>query len=444
MSNAFTIPKFKAYAERVWGTIQLYRAYSATKDETTNRIKQTIRDNPWAVYPDSSPESGKKRYYSSLQYISAKAAQNSFARTSHSLVYGRDGTPDGDTLTQVLLQLDLSAVVGRVTGHGMAAIESALLGVKANEHIVASKHIFGTTKKNLLDLPIERGVTVTFIDGQDPAAWEAAIIPGKTRMFLYEPLGNPGMERIDTSAVAAIAHKDKRDILVVADNSMTPLDQSLSKGADIVAFSTTKLLGNGIDNGGAVLLSNEGQERMARLFPDQPVGFPILVKTSRKGLTQTHRSAHAMLDNAAISIFRFRRQTKTAVKLARSLSMTNPKLKIYSSALDDNASSSTYSPLFSLDLGSVDKAFQFIDALAAQGIGIVNNFGSSRTTAIHPSTTTQSSLSAKEQAEQGISPGLVRISIGIERLGFLEEVFARALTDPTRKFEPYSKFRPQL
>lgn len=417
-----------ALAQRTLGQIQIYRDYFGAKDETTERIRTALKENGWQVYPNSCPESGQ-RFYSSLRYPNAAAAQGAFARDPHSLVYGRDGTPHGDTLTKALLQIDTAAYAGRVTGHGMGAIEAALLGIKSGEHIVASKHIFGTTKRNLLDLPAERGITVTFVDGRDSKSWEAAIQPGKTRLFFFEPLGNPGMERVDTSAVAAIAHQKGRDILVVVDNSMTPLDQSLSKGADIVAFSTTKLLGLGVDNGGAILVSNDGKDRLQRLFPDQPAGYPVLTRTGRKGFTQSHRGAHAMLQNAPLSVLRFQRQTHSATALVHSLAQENPSLPLRSTALEAGAPPTAFSPIFAVDLGSQEKAFRFIDALAHRGVGIVNNFGSSRTTVIHPGTTTQSSLSATEQAEQGISPGLVRVSVGIENPHYLTKVFTQALRE---------------
>jgi O-succinylhomoserine sulfhydrylase len=425
MLNLSFCPKLRATFERTLGAAQLYQDYLTTKDQTTLRIRKTRQETPWRVYPDSAPESGR-RYYSSLRYPTAAAAQAAFARPSHSLVYGRDGTPDGDALTKALLQLDTAAVDGRVTGHGMGAIEAALLAVKSGEHVVASRFIFGTTRCNFLDLAWERGISVTFVDGRDSDAWEAAIQPGKTRLFFFEPVGNPGMERVDGDAVAAIAHKDRRDILVVSDNSMTPLDQSLSRGADMVASSTTKLLGLGIDNGGAILLARKGQERLQRLFPDQPAGYPVLTMVSRKGWTQSHRSARAMLRQAAVSVLRVRRQTATAVALARALA--DLALKVQSTALEKNAPDSALSSLFAIDLGSQENAFRFIDGLARQGIGIVNNFGSTRTTVIHPGTTTQSSLTSQEQAEQGISPGLVRVSVGLERLSFLIKTFARALS----------------
>lgn len=426
MAGTIFPQKLRAKLERAFGVAQLYREYFVAKDETTKRIKSALRTNRWHVYPNSSPESGH-RYYSSLQYPTAEAAKSAFARQSHSLVYGRDGTPDGETLTQALLQIDTAAVSGRVTGQGMAAIEAAFLGVKSGEHIVASKFIFGTAKRNLLALEEERGISVTFVDGRNPQAWEAAIQPGRTRLFFFEPVGNPGMERGDTKAVADIAHKNGRDILVVADNSMTPLDHSLSRGADIVAFSTTKLLGNGVENGGAILISKAGQERLQRLFPGQPTDYPVLVKVGRKGLTQSHRGAHAMLRHVGLSILRVQRQTQTALGLAQILKQASSSQTVKSTALEENAQPSAFSPIFSLDLGAQERAFRFIDLLAIRGVGVVNNFGSTRTTVIHPGTTTQSSLSAQEQAEQGISPGLVRISVGMESLPFLAKTFTHAL-----------------
>ena len=326
-----------------------------------------------------------------------------------------------------LLQIDTAAEAGRVTGHGMAAIEAALLGAKSGEHIVASRHIFGTSKRNLKDLLLEKNISVTFVDGRKPAEWEAAIQPNKTRLFFFEPLGNPGIEVADTQAIATIAHKDDRDILVVADNSMTPLDQSLSKGADIVAFSTTKFLGLGKDNGGAILVTKEGLDRLERLFPNTGRGNPVLIRSARKGLTQSHRGAWAMLANIKVSVLRHQRQIETASLLAQWLVAQNGSLHVASSALNPLVAPHERGQVFSFDLGDQQRAFRIINALAKEGVGVVNNFGSDRTTVIHPGTTTQSSLSAQEQAEQGISPGLVRVSIGVERPAYLQRVFARAL-----------------
>lgn len=291
---------------------------------------------------------------------------------------------------------------------------------------MASKFIFGTAIRNLLALKEERGISVTFVDGRDPRAWESAIRPETTRLFFFEPVGNPGMERVDKKAVADIAHLNGRDILVVADISMTPLDHSLSRGADIVVLSTTKLLG-----GGAILLSQAGFDRLHRIFPDQTAGYPVLIKVGRKGLTQSHRRSHAMLCLVEFSILRMQRQTQTASCLATTLNQVTPNQVVKRAALDQNAPPLALSSIFSLDPGAQNRAFRIIDLLAARGIGIVNNFGSTRTTVIHPGTTTQSSLSVQEQAEQGISPGLVRVSVGVESLPFLTKTFVYAMRQST-------------
>ncbi len=285
--------KLRARAERAFVWTRLCCSSFISQDETTERLRDALRQNHWGVYPATSPKSGG-RFYSSLRYLSAEAAQEAFARADHALVYGRDGTPDGDALAAVLRQIDPAAAAARVTGHGMAAIEAALFAAQPGDHIVASRYIFGTAKRNLLELVRERGVTTTFVDGRDPDAWEQAIQPN-TRIFFFEPLGNPGSESISVEEVARIAHANNRDILAISDNSSTPFDASLTRGADVVALSTTKLLGLGVDNGGAILASGEALDRLRRRFPDDPAGYPILTKISRKGLTQSHRSARAML-----------------------------------------------------------------------------------------------------------------------------------------------------
>jgi O-succinylhomoserine sulfhydrylase len=133
-----------------------------------------------------------------------------------------------------------------------------------------------------------------------------------------------------------------------------------------------------------------------------------------------------MLRRAAISALRIQRQTATATELVRFLNKNYPDLKVRSTALDPDAPSASHSATFAADLGTQERAFKFINELARLGIKIVNNFGSKETSSNHPGTTTQSSLTDDEQAEQEIGPGFVRFSVGLEG-PFLKRAFVHVL-----------------
>lgn len=425
-----------------WGTI--VRDYHAARDDLTQRIHQTLQ-KPWLRYLGSKPESGNYSGYSSLQYESAETAQQIFSLNPHDLVYARNGTPAGAQLVDVLKQLDLAAVAGGVTQNGMGAVHASLAGLKAGDHIVASKFLFAGCRNIVQELQDKCHIDVTFVDGTQLGEWEKAVKPN-TKAFFFEPLGNPGMELVDIAGVAQIAHTNGRDILVIADSSMTPLDQALSLGADVAVLSTTKFLGNGVDNGGAVLLSQAGIDRERRQIlkdipPDDTNAInealkhqSILRRVANHGLTQAHIVSGNMLKRAPYSVLRFKRQTQSAQILADHISHDyGGKAKILSPTLSDHPQAQLSalqmkgSPVFSIQFETQQQAFTFINALIDSGISTVNNFGSPRTTTANPASTTHSSLSAEMQSRQGLTPGLVRISVGIENADYLKNAFDQAM-----------------
>jgi cystathionine beta-lyase/cystathionine gamma-synthase len=227
---------------------------------------------------------------------------------------------------------------------------------------------------------------------------------------------------------------------------MTPLDQTLSLGADVAVLSTTKFLGNGVDNGGAVLLSQSGVERERRQIlkdipPDDTAAInealkhqSILRRVANHGLTQAHIVSDNMLKRAPYSVLRLKRQAQSAQILADHISRDyGGKAKILSPTLANHPQAELSSrqmkgsPVFSIQFETQQQAFTFINALIDNGISTVNNFGSPRTTTAHPASTTHSSLSAEMQSLQGLTPGLVRISVGIENVDYLKKAFDQAL-----------------
>ncbi len=342
-------------------------------------------------------------------YDSAEAAEARFKKTGpDEFIYARYGNPTVAMFEERMALLE-GAEDGFACASGMAAVNGALCSMlKAGDHVVSARALFGSCLYILEEVLTRYGVEVTFVDGGDLAAWEAAIRPD-TKAVFFESMSNPTLRLVDIAAVARLAHA--QGALVVVDNVFsTPVySKAIEQGADLVVYSTTKHVdGQGRCLGGIILGSREHIRGVVE---------PYMKHT---GGSMSPFNAWVMLKGLETLGLRVRAQTEGAVRIAGAL-QGHPKLAqmIYPGhpGHPDHALAQAQlgagGTMIALDLkGGKEAAFRFLNALEV--VIISNNLGDAKSIVTHPGTTTHSRLTPEQREQLGISEGLVRLSVGIE------------------------------
>jgi len=341
-------------------------------------------------------------------YDTAEDCAARFKGEKEGFVYARFSNP-----TVAMFEGRMAAFEGaeaaRATASGMAAVTAALMGqVRAGDHVVAAKALFGSCRWVVEELLPRFGVASTLVDGLDLAQWRAAMRPNTRTLFLESPT-NPTLDIIDIAAVAKIAHEGGAT-LVVDNVFATPIWQSpLALGADCVVYSATKHIdGQGRCLGGIILASEEFIQKHVHMLLRQtgPSMSPFNAWVLVKALETLH--------------LRVRRQTDTAAAVSVAL-VEHPRITrlIYPGRPDHPQADIARRQMrggstlvaFEID-GDTAAAFRFLNALRL--IGITNNLGDAKSLITHPTTTTHQRLTPAQRAELGITDGLVRFSAGLE------------------------------
>jgi O-succinylhomoserine sulfhydrylase len=280
--------------------------------------------------------------------------------------------------------------------------------VKAGDHVVAARALFGSCRYVVEDLLPRFGVLSTLIDGRDLDQWRAAVRP-ETKVFFLESPANPTLEVIDIAAVASIA-KQARARLVVDNVFATPLFQKpLALGADVVVYSATKHIdGQGRCLGGVILSSEQ-------IIQDH---YHTLLRQT--GPCMSPFNAWVLLKALETLPLRVRRQTETAAAVADWLAAQPDLSRVIYPGRPDHPQAAIVrrqttgpSTMIAVELaGGKAAAFAFLNALRIMRIS--NNLGDAKSLAVHPATTTHQRLAPEVRAELGVSEGLVRLSIGLE------------------------------
>ena len=356
----------------------------------------------------------------SFSYESAGAADKRFSGEDPGFIYQRFGNPTTAMFEDRLALLE-GAEVCRATASGMAAVHVALMGlVRAGDHIVAGRALFGSCRWILSDWMPRFGVEVTYVDATDLTAWKNAVRPN-TKAFLVESPANPLLEVTAIGAVAEIAHAAGAK-LVVDNVFATPVFQKpLALGADVVVYSATKHIdGQGRVLGGAIL----GAE-------------PLMTETYKDILRHTGPAlspfnAWVLLKGLETLDLRVRRQAENAAKVADVIAAhSKAKTVLYPTRPDHPQAALIANQMtgggnvVAFDLGSREAAWRFLDAL--QIVDISNNLGDAKSMATHPCTTTHRSMPEAERLEIGLTEGWVRMSVGLEGPGDLTRDVSRAL-----------------
>ncbi len=341
-------------------------------------------------------------------YPDAEAAEARFAGEDPGFVYARYGNPTVAVFEDRIASLE-GAGAAFATASGMAAVNAAMLcQLRAGDHVVSARALFGSCRWIVETLLPRFGVEVTFVDGRDAAAWEAAMRP-QTRIAFFESPSNPCLELVDIAAVAELAHAV--GARVVVDNVFaTPIFQRpLALGADIVIYSTTKHVdGQGRCLGG-VILADEG------FVADELAPF-----MKHTGPAMSPFTAWVMLKGLETLDLRCRAQAEGAARIADALSDHPAVTRLLYPGRADHPQRAlaarqmeTGGTLVALDVdGGRDGAFRFLNALKL--VAISNNLGDAKSLVTHPATTTHQRLSAEDRAALGITDGLVRLSVGLE------------------------------
>jgi O-succinylhomoserine sulfhydrylase len=341
-------------------------------------------------------------------YDTAAQAEARFKGEDPGYQYSRFANPTIDMFERRMAAFE-GAEAARATATGMAAVTIALVGqLKAGDHVVASKAMFGSCLYVVQDYLPRFGVESTLVDGCNLEAWKNAVRPNTKTFFLESPT-NPALEVIDIAEVAKIAHAAGAT-LVVDNVFATPLFQSpLALGADCVVYSATKHIdGQGRCLGGVVLASQKF------------IMEKIHVLIRQTGPSMSPFNAWVLLKGLETLAVRVRRQTDSAATVSVALA-EHPKISrlIYPGRPDHPQAAVVQkqmkggSTLVAFEIkGGKKAAFRFQDALRL--VRISNNLGDAKSLITHPATTTHQRLTPAQRAELGISDGLVRLSCGLE------------------------------
>lgn len=355
-------------------------------------------------------------------YDTAAAAEARFKGEEPGFIYSRYANPTVRMFEERMMALE-GAGDARATASGMAAVASALVcSVKAGDHVVAARALFGSCRYVIETVLGHAGVTCTFVDGRDLSAWRAAVRP-ETRLFFLESPTNPTLEVVDIAAVAGIAH-EAGAILVVDNVFATPLQQKpLELGADVVVYSTTKHIdGQGRCLGGVVLASAEWIEANLHDY------------FRHTGPCMSPFNAWVMLKGLETLALRVERQTATAGRIADRLAGDAKVKRVLYPGRADHPDAAVIarqmsggSTLVAFELaGGKEAAFRFADALEI--VTISNNLGDAKSLITHPATTTHKNLTPEVRGELGITDGILRFSAGLEDVEDLLDDFSAALS----------------
>ena len=355
-------------------------------------------------------------------YESAGQAEAAFTGDVEHFVYSRYGNPTVSMFEERLRLLE-GAPACFATATGMAAVFNSLVAIlSAGDRVVASRALFGSCFVILDEILPRFGIRTDFVDGHEPAQWEAALATPANAVFFESP-SNPMQDLIDVAAVCELAHAAGAQVVV--DNVFaTPLLQRpLELGADIVVYSATKHIdGQGRVLGGAILgpqdyIDEQVQTLMRHTGPSMsPFNAWVLLK----GL----ETLRLRVDHSCGSALRIAQWLEADPRVASVRYPHLPSHPQYDLAKRQMTAGGTV-VTFELAAGGKNAAFALLDGL--QVVDISNNLGDTKSLITHPATTTHRRLTAEARAAAGITDGVVRLSVGLEDVEDLIADLDRAL-----------------
>lgn len=382
---------------------------------------QAVRGGTWR---SEHGETSEALFLSSgYTYDDAQTVADRFAGDAEGMTYSRLQNPTVAMLEERIALLE-GAESCRTQASGMAAMTAALLcQLSAGDHVVAARAAFGSCRWLVDHLLPRFGIETSVIDSAVDAEWEQAIRPN-TKVFFFETPANPTLDVVDLKFVCDLAKA--HGITTVVDNAFASpaLQRPLELGADVVAYSATKLMdGQGRVLAGAICGSEQWINDV--LMPFQRNTGPTISAFNAwvvmKGLeTLSLRAHHQSRSAVALGEFLEPRIVKAGGEMRHPGLASHPRHALAISQMEATG------PIFAFDVGSRERAFAILDALEL--IDISNNIGDSKSLMCHPASTTHANMGAEARAEMGVTEGLLRINVGLEDIADLTEDMDRALT----------------
>ena len=357
---------------------------------------------------------------SSFLFDSADQARRLFDGEEDGYIYSRYSNPSNQELVDKLVAME-GADDGLATASGMAAVFASLAALlRANDHIVVCRSVFGSTHQIVTQILPRWGIDYTYVDVDRPETWDGAI-ESRTKMLLLETPTNPALDIVDLEWAGKLA--EDRGIILNTDNCFaTPyLQTPIKHGAHLVTHSTTKYIdGQGRTIGGAILGRSDLIEEI-RFFVRHtgPAMSPFNAWVTSKSLETLGVRMERHCDNAeAIASHLEGRAGVSRVRYP--FLRSHPAYEVAKRQMRRGGGLVS----FEVD-GGIEQGSAFLDSL--EMISLSSNLGDVRTIATHPASTTHSKLSDAERTEVGITPGLIRISVGLEHVEDIVADIDRAL-----------------
>ncbi len=398
--------------------------------------------------PDPTTNARATPIYKTTAYVfnNADHAKNLFALAEFGNIYTRIQNPTQDVVEQRVAALE-GGTAALLLSSGQSATTIAVLNIaQAGDHIVSSSSIYGGTY-NLFKYTLAKlGIETTFVENQDDAAeWAAAVRPN-TKLLFAETIGNPRINVLDIAAVADVAHSN--GVPLIVDNTIaTPyLIRPFEHGADIIVHSATKFLGgHGTVLGGVIVDGGKFEwsknvEKFPGLTEPDPsyhgasyttvlgdsIAYIIKARVQLLrdlGASISPDSAFSLIQGIETLSLRIERHVQNAQAIAEWLDSHDDVDTVYYAGLPSSpwyANANKYAPkgvggVLSFELkGGVDAGRSFVNSVEL--FSHVANIGDVRSLIIHPASTTHSQLSPEQQLTAGVTPGLVRLSVGLENI----------------------------
>lgn len=346
-------------------------------------------------------------------YDDPETAERRFAGEEEGYVYGRYGNPTVSMFEERMRLLEGAEACYAVASGMSAAFGAMACQLKAGDHVVASRALFGSNYQIITAILPRFGIAYDLVDGTDAGAWKQAIKPETKCVFLETP-SNPLLEVLDLAMIADIAHR--AGAMVIVDNVFaTPiLQRPMELGADIVFYSSTKHTdGQGRVFGGVILSSKKFKEDLLK---------PFLRHT---GPTLSPFNAWVLLKGLETLKLRVEAQSHAAATIAEALPSMKGVERVYYPHHDSHAQAAlarrqmkSGGTMVSFNVaGGKARAFDVLRKLGI--IDISNNLGDAKSLITHPATTTHRNIGAEARAMMGISDGALRLSVGLEDVGDL-------------------------
>ena len=354
-------------------------------------------------------------------YDRAEDAEAAFKGENSRYIYSRYGNPTVVMFEERVRLLE-GAEAARATASGMAAVFASLMSqLKSGDRVVASRALFGSIAFIIGELLPRYGIETVFVDGTDLDQWKEALRQPTQCVFIESP-SNPTLEVIDLPAVADLAHRAGAKVIVDNVFATAILQKPLELGADIVLYSATKHIdGQGRCLGGIILGSADfiDDALMTYMRHTGPSLSPFNAWTLLKGLETLELRINRHVENAR----RIAGFLSEHPKVTRTL---YPELDSHPQQALAEAQMKGGGSVVAFDVeGGKEAAFRVLNRLTM--IDISNNLGDAKSLVTHPATTTHQRLTPAERAEQGISDGLIRLSVGLEDVADIEADLKQSL-----------------